>query len=335
MRMSPVNRGVTCRRDAGDSRPTGMDVLDAAIVESPYLLQKIQGQQRLGKRTWRYRARQIDFEKFEAVLGRASAGAAEIKKDIFGDWRLWPTSWSSEEPTEQGWDEADDRERTRAPWSTSSVEMAEPVDVESLRRYFQSGDERRPDRLVAYLKTHDAHGEKRGDGLSYLRQRYSPKAINGGDLGRWYSGDISLQSLTREARREACLPQYVEMEIANCFATCILLMYHGAEFPTMRRYCDPTEVWRAAVSEYYGVDRRQAKGVILRALYGYPNPSTDFAASHVMPIVEWIAEDATRERDMICADRPELLDHFSRAHIEQVRDLPPSATRCRRKRTNF
>ena len=149
--------------------------------------------------------------------------------------------------------------------------------------------------------------------MSYLRHRYSPKVCDGGDLGRWYSAYISLQSLTREARREARLPQYVDLGIANCFATCILLMYHEAEFPSMRRYYDQTEVWRADVSEYYGVGRRQAKGVIARSLYGYPNPPTDFATSHVMPIVEWIDEDATRARDMICAGRPELLENFSRA----------------------
>ena len=146
---SPVNRGVTCRRDAGDTRPTKMDVLEAAIVESPYLLHKIQCQQRLGKQTWRYRVRQSNFEKFEEVLGRASAGVAAVKQDIFGDWGLCPTSWSSGEPTDQGWGETDDRERTREPWSTSSVEMTEPVDVESLRRYFQSGADSRPDQLDA------------------------------------------------------------------------------------------------------------------------------------------------------------------------------------------
>ena len=66
MPRSPVNHGVTCRRDSGDTRPTKMDVLDDAIVEFPYLLRKIQGQHRLGKQTWRYRVRKIDFEKFEA-----------------------------------------------------------------------------------------------------------------------------------------------------------------------------------------------------------------------------------------------------------------------------
>ena len=197
--------------------------------------------------------------------------------------------------------------------------MTEPVDVESLRHYLQSGVDRRPEQLVAYLKMHDAHGEKRGDGLSYLRQRYSPKAINGGDIGRWYSADISLQSLTREARREACPPQYVELDIANCFANCILLMYPETDFPSLRRYCDNTEVWRAAVSEYYGVDRHQAKGVILRALYGYTTPPTDFATSHVMPIAEWIAEDAKRARDMICSDLPDLLGHFTRANRKSPR----------------
>ena len=50
MPRSPVNHGVTCRRDAGDTRPTKMEVLDAAIVESPYLPRKIQGHQRLGGR---------------------------------------------------------------------------------------------------------------------------------------------------------------------------------------------------------------------------------------------------------------------------------------------
>ena len=93
--------------------------------------------------------------------------------------------------------------------------MTEPVDVESLRRYCQSGADRRPDQIDDYLKMRDAHGEKRGDGLSYLRQLYSPKAIDGGDLGRWYCADIPLQSLTREARREACLPQYAALDIAN------------------------------------------------------------------------------------------------------------------------
>ena len=108
-----------------------------------------------------------------------------------------------QQPTEQERAEPDDRESAREPWPATSLEMTEPVDVESLRRYLQSGVGRRPEQLVAYLKMPDAHGEKRGGGLSYLRHRYSPNAINGCDIGRWYSADISLQSLTREARREA------------------------------------------------------------------------------------------------------------------------------------
>ena len=80
----------------------------------------------------------------------------------------------------------------------------------------------------------------------------------------------------------------------------------------MRRYCGHTEVWRGDVSEYYGFDRRQAKGVSPRGLYGYPIPPTDFATSRVMPIAECVAEDPAGARDIICADRPELLEHFSR-----------------------
>ena len=149
-----------------------------------------------------YRAMQIDFRKFEAVSDRASAGAAEVERGIFGGWRPWPTSWPPEEPTEQEQAESYDRKRTRGPWSTSPVGTTESVDIEPRRRYIQSGADHRPYQLAPYLMMRDAHGEKREDGTGYPRQKYSPKAINGGDIGRWYSADISLQSLIREARRE-------------------------------------------------------------------------------------------------------------------------------------
>ena len=66
------------------------------------------------------------------------------------------------------------------------------------------------------------------------------------------------------------------------------------------------------MAEYYGADHRQAKGVSPRHLYGYAAPPTDFANSHVAQISDRVAGDHATSRDMICAYRHGLLEHFSR-----------------------
>ena len=119
--------------------------------------------------------------------------------------------------------------------STSAADVIDRVDIEPLKRYLQSADGRRPEQREAYVKMRDAKGEKREDGMSPLRQRDSLKVVNGEDIGRLYSEGISRQSLAREARRAAFSQRRVGLDIANFFATCILLLYHTSEFPALRR----------------------------------------------------------------------------------------------------
>ena len=131
-----------------------------------------------------------------------------------------------------------------------------------------------------------------------------------------------MQWMTRDARKAACGRSYVELDVANCFPTCIILLFPDTNFPALDRYTAHVDLWRRAVSDYYAIDMDGAKRILLRSMYGYPKPGIDSGASpQVTPLVERIYQGGKRAMDMICEARPELADHF-----QQMERANPRAT---------
>ena len=90
-----------------------------------------------------------------------------------------------------------------------------------------------------------------------------------------------------------------------------MLLFPEMNLPAIRRYTSHTEEWRGAVAEYYGVSLGAAKELLLRALCGYPKPTSTFpAAPHVLPFVEWLSMDSNAVRREACAANPEMLRYF-------------------------
>ena len=306
----PSNIGVKVRKSPQDRRPTKTDILDAAIAQFPYLLQKIDGQLRLGKLTHKYRFRQLYVDRYESLLSRISADSGASVADMFGTWADWGSSWSA------------DRERrfvgempphVGEKWSADQVSVCELVNIDNLRRYALSGQDRRPEQLAEFIRLHEAIGELGAGGGSKAAQYYARKIICGREMGRMYARQVSMQTVTREAREAACMEGYLELDITNCFPSCILLLYPEKDIREVRKYVENTPLWRRAVADYYDINIADAKEVLMCAMYGFPTPRNSISPSpHTLPFVEWLAEDVSGLRGEICRRSPDLLNHFAK-----------------------
>ena len=108
---------------------------------------------------------------------------------------------------------------------------------------------------------------------------------------------VSLQNSTREARSEAFRIDYVEVDISNCFPSCVLLLYPDMDIPSVRKYNKYTSLLRKSVSMCYEIPTRSAKAVLMCAMYRYPAPRQEISdPRYSVPCVEWIAFDVERVR---------------------------------------
>ena len=92
----PSKTGVRSPRSPHDRRPTKLHVLDAAIAQFPYLVNKIEGQSRLGEITHKYRFRQLYVDRYESVLSRIAVESEASEAEVFGAWADWGDSWSAD-----------------------------------------------------------------------------------------------------------------------------------------------------------------------------------------------------------------------------------------------
>ena len=138
------NSGVRARKGDGDRRPTRLEVLGESILEFPYLIRKIEGAIRLGRKTWKYRIRQVDVGEMEGILRNIAARMGEGAIDVFGNWNNWPGNWV-EAKAPGG---ADTTHHKSDPWDTERLIVNESVNIDALKLYAQKGVDRRQDQLL-------------------------------------------------------------------------------------------------------------------------------------------------------------------------------------------
>ena len=122
-----------------------------------------------------------------------------------------------------------------------------------------------------------------------------------------------MQKVTREEREASCMEGYLELDIANCPPSCILLLYPEKDIRAVRKYVEGAPLWRRAVADYYDINIAEAKEVLMCAMYGFPTPRNFMSPSpHTLPFVEWLAEDFKGARGKICRRIPDLMNRFAK-----------------------
>ena len=255
----------------------------------------------------------------EDIMNNLAGDVGLLTEEVFGGWALWPSSWSADRPKLE--DDVDCHFKEE--WAAVDPVVNETVDVESLQRYADRGEDRRHSQLVAFLRRHVSTGRAISGGLSCVEQSYSEKIVRGEAIGRRYAREISLQNLTREARSAAIRRGYLEVDISNCFPPCVLLLYPDMDIPSVRKYNKYKSLWRNAVSLYYEIPAQSAKEVLMCAMYGYPSPRNEISESRdSLPFAERIACDVERVRTAICNDKKNTYQYF----VETARPYPAATT---------
>ena len=307
---APSNTGVKLRKDEHDTRRTKTDVLDDAIAHFPHLIRKIEGSSRLGKKTYKYRFRQVHIERFESILRSVSEDSGRSASEVFGEWAQWGRHWAVEKEKRYA---GDMPPHVRESWSESALIVPETVDIVNLKRYALEGNDRRPDQLAEFIRLHESVGDICRAGESRVDQKYARKSICGVETGRMYARNVSLQTLTKEAREAACTAGCLEIDITNCFPNCVALLFPDRDLGAVQKYVRNTHLWRRAVREYYNISADQAKELLMCALYGFPTPRNSISESaHALPFVEWLSEDVWELRQEICKVNADVLDHFTK-----------------------
>ena len=306
---APSNTGVKFRKNVNDTRRTKTDILDAAIAHFPHLIKKVDGSSRLEKKTYKYRFRQLHIERFESILRSVSADSGKSASDVFGAWSDWGDHWAVEKEKRYA---GDMPPRVRENWSDSVLIVSEAVDIVNLMRYSLEGKDRRQGQLAEFTKLHERFGDISRAGGSRVDQKYARKSICGVETGRLYAQNVSLQTLTKEAREAACAAGRLDIDITNCFPNCVTPLYPDRDLGAVQKYVGNTHLWRRAVSEYYNISADPAKELLMCALYGFPTPRNSISESpHVLPFAEWLSEDVGALRQEICRDNPDVLEHFA------------------------
>ena len=86
------NSGVKARGDTSDRGPTRLEVSVGSIAQFPFLIKKIEGAERMGMHTWKYRLRKVNVGKMEDIVKNLSVDVGVSAEAVFGRWALWPSS---------------------------------------------------------------------------------------------------------------------------------------------------------------------------------------------------------------------------------------------------
>ena len=304
----PSNTGVRSLKGPNDCRPTKLRVLGAAVALFPYLINKVEGQSRMGKITHKYRFRQLYVDRYESILSRLAVEAEAPEAEVFGAWADWGGSWAADRESRFA---GDLPPRVGETWSGEVQKVCEVVNIEGLRAYASLGKDRRPAQLAEFISFHEKFGETCMGGGSKAAQKYARKIIRGREMGRLYAQDVSMQTITKEARLAACMDGYLELDITKCFPCCILHLYPDRDIRAVRKYVQYTSFWRRAAADYYDINMDEAKEVLTCAMYGFPTPRNIISPSpHTLPFVKWLTEDSRCVREEICKSDPDLLTNF-------------------------
>ena len=161
--------------------------MDDAISTYPYLIRKIEGKVRLGKKTWGYSFRPVDVDRLEQILSDAAAASESDAHSVFGTWALWPGDWAGADGAQRADADRDEDGRLVEPWYSDAAHVVEAVDISALRRYASQQQDRRIGQLADLISQHETNVENIVAGVSYLRRAYLKKNINGRPLGRRYT----------------------------------------------------------------------------------------------------------------------------------------------------
>ena len=74
-------------------RATKLEVLGGAMSSFKHIIKKVDGPSGLGRQTQKYRPRQINVERSDAVMFRLAVANGTSPSDIFGAWGDWGESW--------------------------------------------------------------------------------------------------------------------------------------------------------------------------------------------------------------------------------------------------
>ena len=88
------NSGVKARGDTSDRGPTRLEVSVGSIAQFPFLIKKIEGAERMGMHTWKYRLRKVNVGKMEDIMNNLSGDLGLSAEEVFGRCPLWPSSRS-------------------------------------------------------------------------------------------------------------------------------------------------------------------------------------------------------------------------------------------------
>ena len=223
----------------------------------------------MGQQTYKYRFRHLYVDRYGSILGRVSAEAGKSASDVFGTWSDWGDRWAADKEKRFA---GEMPTHVRETWTDSVETVCEVVNLANLRRYANRGKDSREELLTNFIRFHEENGELGQGGEGRARRQYAMNIICGREMGRMYALNVSMQTVTREARRAACLEGYLDIDITNCFPNCITPLYTGRDLGAVRKYTSNTPLWRRAVAEYYDISIEESKEVLMCELYGFPYP---------------------------------------------------------------
>ena len=227
-------------------------------------------------------------------------------ESVFGNWEDIHYEWAPE-TTAREWCDAEAASTGRVRRVASAV-VPEQVNLDALREYFDCGTDRRAGQLAAYIQKVGTYGEIGPNGLRAIQQTYYKL----GGVGRAFAGSLSLQSITREARRAALRGLgALEWDLKNAqpsiFLRCMVDTLGSDEasrrFPLWAKFCSAPEKWRERVSQFYAIPLPEAKILFLRIMFGgSPSPVPQGGSLPVIEEPQWgfkMAQGILAERNVL------------------------------------
>ena len=284
-----------------------MECLKEALPACPHLIRAVDGVVRGGSQTGRFERRCLDPNKWHRCL-ETSVGETRVQ-EVAGTWADW--AWPSAAETSN----ADDFDEPIGFPQGDSWTISCRVNVDGLQNFGTAAPGVKGQHATQVAEQCARDGRDEGAGIMVVPCTGHQKKVAGESLGRAFFPWVSFPSLSRAARNCGSPPGTKEFDMPNAvvhFALDFARQY-GLDLPCFRRYYAFKAEWRKVVMSWFSLPEHDAKKALLMACFGFAFPSRATGLPVACPLLEGLAADAMKLRELLCQKFPQVLQAMKEA----------------------
>ena len=302
--LAPSNPGSAPPKKPG--KKLRVEYLKESILEFPHLIRSVDGQVRAGNALDRFERRCLNVDAWQTCL-QTCLGEARVE-EIAGTWQDWSWPQAAEASLADTMDDPTGLPRGDS-WTISCN-----INLEGLKQYAAStlGEKGLHARQVAEICERD--NETVGD-LVTVKTTGHQKTVAGESLGRVFFPWVSFPTLSRSARSYGSPLGTKEFDMPNAVIHFALKFAeeYAMDLPCFRRYHAFKAEWRQVVMSWFSFSEHDAKKALLMASFGFAFPSRASGSPVACPLLEGLAADAMKLREVLCQKFPSVVQDMKAA----------------------